>query len=201
MNDSSEAWMCTSSGRAFRPFAPAADDVSIEDVAHALAHICRFGGHTLRHYSVAQHSVLVADIVRRDLDDCSPLDELHALLHDAHKAYLGDVILPIGRRLAIGNGADGYQPWGVAKIHVQRAIETRVFGGHGIPAAAFQAIKRADVVALATERRDVMPVTSDRWPILDGVDPAAKTIRPLGPKGARSAFLRRFYDLFARVRS
>ncbi|MEL5850000.1 MAG: hypothetical protein U7M05_11660, partial [Candidatus Igneacidithiobacillus chanchocoensis] len=55
--------MMTASGRDFLPSKMKPEDVRIEDIAHALSHICRFGGHTRKHYSVAQHSLLVARIL------------------------------------------------------------------------------------------------------------------------------------------
>lgn len=86
-------WMITYTGRKFWPLDPLAEEVHIEDIAHALSVICRFGGHTQEFYSVAQHSCLVADLVATKTQD--KLTLLTALLHDAAEAYTGDVIRPI----------------------------------------------------------------------------------------------------------
>lgn len=67
---------------------PHPDQIHIEDIAAALAKICRFGGHVKRFYSVAQHCCLVANLVPAPL-------MLEALLHDATEAYCGDVIKPL----------------------------------------------------------------------------------------------------------
>jgi hypothetical protein len=68
-------------------------DVVLEDIMHALSHLCRWGGHCQRFYSVAQHSVLTA---RRVLDMTgAPLIALSALLHDASEAYLIDLPRPV----------------------------------------------------------------------------------------------------------
>jgi 5'-deoxynucleotidase YfbR-like HD superfamily hydrolase len=67
---------------------PNADMICIEDIAQALSKICRFGGHSNDFYSVAQHSVVVANLAPAYL--CK-----EALLHDAAEAYLGDVIKPL----------------------------------------------------------------------------------------------------------
>jgi len=70
-----------------------ADDVRVEDVAHALSLICRAGGHIRHFYSVAQHSLnclyeAKARGHRREV-------QLACLLHDAGEAYLSDVIRPV----------------------------------------------------------------------------------------------------------
>lgn len=58
----------------------------------ALRNVCRWGGHTIEHYSVVQHSVLVARLVE-------PCYFWHALLHDAPEAYIGDIPTPLKRTL------------------------------------------------------------------------------------------------------
>jgi len=85
-------WIQTFGGRAFWPLDPRPEDVAIGDIAHALAHLCRYGGHTRRFYSVAEHSVLMARAV-------SPKHRLWALLHDASEAYLVDLPRPIKRAI------------------------------------------------------------------------------------------------------
>ena len=68
------------------------DDVRIEDIARALSMICRFGGHVPRHYSVAEHSLLVAELAPEG-------QKLEALLHDAAEAYVSDIVSPLKRML------------------------------------------------------------------------------------------------------
>jgi hypothetical protein len=65
-------------------------DVCVEDVAHSLSLICRFGGHCSSFFSVAEHSIMVAQRV-------PPKFRLTALLHDATEAYLGDMVRPVKR--------------------------------------------------------------------------------------------------------
>lgn len=165
-------WMQTYTGRRFWPFDPRPEDVDLEDIARALSCIARFGGHARAFYSVACHSLFVASLVDEPL-------RAHALLHDAHEAYLGDVIAPMKRHvhtLARRNG----EHWSAAEDRVQRAIEDRL-GLRPLSQDEREAIRYADLVALATERRDLLHVTPDRWPILDGIEPAKEHVYVLDP--------------------
>jgi hypothetical protein len=82
----------TFTGRYIDPFNPKPDDIDIQDIAHALAHQCRFAGHTKRFFSVAEHSINVMGSV-------SDEHRLAALLHDASEAYLLDIPTPIKNQL------------------------------------------------------------------------------------------------------
>jgi uncharacterized protein len=84
MND----WIRTFTGKRFYPLQPRIQDIDITDIAHALSLQCRFTGHCTRHYSVAEHSLLVASLVPEE-------HQLQALLHDASEAYLTDVARPV----------------------------------------------------------------------------------------------------------
>jgi len=78
----------TVSGQVVDLHKPTPEMIHIEDIARALSKICRFGGHTRKFYSVAQHSVLVSNLL-------PPVLMLDGLLHDATEAYVGDVIKPL----------------------------------------------------------------------------------------------------------
>jgi len=86
------------SGGLFNPISPDPDMILIEDIAHALAHQCRFAGHCQRYYSVAEHSVYVSQMIAKDYPDDHRL-QLTALMHDASYAYLVDVPRPIKQML------------------------------------------------------------------------------------------------------
>ncbi len=82
----------TVSGIYVNVFDPKPEMFVIEDIAHSLSHQCRFGGHPVEFYSVAQHSVMCAMFIGEE-------NRLAALLHDASEAYLLDIPSPIKVRL------------------------------------------------------------------------------------------------------
>jgi uncharacterized protein len=149
----------TSSGVLFDLLNPTADDVRPLDIYRSLAHQCRFNGHTRRHWSVAQHSVFVADIVK--LWGGTPTEQLQALLHDADEAYMGDVVTPV-KQLMGG--------WPSLVRNINRAIGERF----KVELATLpQIVTAADGEALDYERTRLLP-EHDSWP---GVEPLDSKIR------------------------
>lgn len=78
-------------------------NIHIYDIAHALSNNIRWNGITQKRFTVAQHSLLVAQIARYLADDLPKefLDAVHllGLIHDFAEAYLGDVATPLKRTL------------------------------------------------------------------------------------------------------
>ena len=92
MNEYEGKWISTLRVPKFHFLNPQKHEILIEDIAHALAMTCRFGGHIDRFYSVAEHSVRASWLAPRYL-------RLVALLHDAEEAYVPDVPRPIKMEL------------------------------------------------------------------------------------------------------
>lgn len=82
------AILCYPSGLYLDPTNPDPTRISIRDIAHSLSLIVRYTGHIPVHYTVAQHSLIVASIVPHT-------HRLAALLHDAEEAYIGDTSSPL----------------------------------------------------------------------------------------------------------
>jgi hypothetical protein len=93
INDAPKDCIRTNSGIYINIFEPVATMICIEDIAHALASLPRFGGHLNKHYSVAQHSVLCS-MMAETIED-----KKAALLHDASEAYMLDIPTPIKAKL------------------------------------------------------------------------------------------------------
>lgn len=156
---------------------PKPEMVSIIDIARALSHINRFTGHTNKPYSVAVHSLNASYIV-------PPEFALEALLHDAHEAYTGDVSSPLKSLLP------DYRA-------LENRIESVVRQRFGLPAGMSPEVKRADMIMLATERRDVLHDDGVPWPCLEGIEPV-RVLYYDGwlPAAVRSAFIQRFVGLY-----
>jgi hypothetical protein len=163
-------WLLTSSGRehaltGLRATA-AINTPTLREIGHSLAHINRFTGHARRAYSVAEHSILVMEIAARH--GASQLACLAALMHDAHECITGDVASPV--KVELGDA------WHVFESKHQNTLLTS-YGLLEISAEHHAIVKHADLVALATERRDLTmfdPKVNTPWPVLD--TPGAKIL-------------------------
>lgn len=166
-------WIQTFKGNQFWPLDPRADEIDIEDIAHALSNLCRYGGHTKRFYSVAEHCVLVSYKVPKEY-------ALDALLHDASEAYLIDVPRPIKQFLF------NYK-------EIEAEIEKEVARKFGLEWPWHQSVKDADDRILNDERDQLMMYPPIPW--------GGKTV-PLGvmcmgwdQQLAKAEFLARFHYL------
>ena len=73
----------------YRSLVPA--NIEIADIAHNLSMQCRFNGATAMFYSVAEHSVILMEMLSDLAEDAQRI----AILHDAHEAYIGDIVRPV----------------------------------------------------------------------------------------------------------
>lgn len=157
----------------------------IRDISHALAHQCRYTGHTKQFYSVAEHSVLVMNIVR----DLHLGDPFEGLMHDASEAYLSDIAAP----------------WKVLlpdyKV-LEARVEVPLRKWAGIPGEKLSdGVKRADWLALFIEARALMPSKAAEWIAPDNIKEQAADlhyeIRCFSPTFAKAQFWHAYNDLLA----
>ncbi len=169
----------TNTGQYFFFDNPEAHDFTVHEIAHSLAHLCRYTGHVKQFYSVAQHSVMVSYVV-------PPAFALEGLMHDAAEAYLGDVASPLKALLT---------EYKLIEARVERAITAQF----GLPFPLSPEVKQADIVLLMTEKRDLLtrdrdPFGEDHWGNRD-VACLPAVIKPWEPEWARKAFINRYLQL------
>lgn len=129
-------WMQTYTNKRVYPLELKIEDIDINDIAHSLSLQCRFNGHCRRFYSVAEHSILVSDLIS---DEYGIECKFAALLHDAAEAYIGDIIRPVKQQLRVGS--------------IEKRIEELVYKKFGVSVESemMEAIKMADNAAVIGE--------------------------------------------------
>lgn len=170
------AWIQTFTGQQFFLFDPSVVDICIEDIAHALANIGRFGGHTYKFYSVAQHSIRCAELAK-------PEHQLAMLLHDAAEAYIGDMVTPLKRTIPAFQEAEDRL----------LSVIAEKFG----VSFDFPELAEIDGRVLATERRDLLNHSHLDWNLPYPAYPFGQlNLHPLPPDQAEYEFLKFFNDSY-----
>jgi len=192
-----EIYMHMANGKRYFPFLPRPSDVDIEVIAHHLATKGRWNGATVHptdetriHYSVAEHSVYVADYVAGELN--RPDLELEALLHDAAEAFNGDLIRPLKY------SEDFRKPF----KRVERVNEIAVARRFQIIDPMPNEVKIADDAVCHTEWHQIVPRDpSQNWEVeYFPTDAAANiTIAMLHPYEAKALFLKRHAEIRDRM--
>lgn len=166
----------TLSGRLVDLLNPLPEQVVLEDIATSLARIPRFVGHTSQIYSVASHSIHVAELVHHFLFDdqvSAPvpmfndiaqlrapikcLITMHALLHDAHEAYIGDIPSPLKRQPEIHAFVKQIE------AGLDRAIHKSLGVDHLATPIGHKLIKHCDGLAQVIEGRHFMASGGALW--------------------------------------
>lgn len=173
--------MYTQSGRVIDPLSFRVTDIDIFDIAHALSMICRYGGHTRKFYSVAEHCCRLADFM---LDGNNLLCQA-ALMHDAAEAYVGDMIQPIKQELVI------------YEVQVELPVLNKIGEYYDIPMAEFQLVKPYDKRISINEMQALMPRVCSS---LQG-DPLPISMEGIGwsPERAKEEFIDRA-DMWGLIR-
>lgn len=171
-------WMQTFSGRQLDLVDPQPDMIDLVDITSGLANECRYAGQCRFFYSVAQHSVLASQIVPAE-------HAFEALLHDATEAYLKDIPRPVKLLLP------DYRA-------LEHKLEAVIRARFGLPIRKSQAVADADMILLATERRDLMSKCSAEWTSIQGVTPLDTRIRAVHARHAKSLFMERTLEILQR---
>lgn len=137
------------SGAFFSYTDPESSEVSIEDIARALSHVCRFSGHVRHFYSVAQHAVNASFLV-------PPEFAYDALMHDMSEAFTNDLPTPLKHAVP-------------ALKDLEVRIETAMAERFGFRFPLPPEVKKADLQMLLMEKEELKPHAAGDWQVLDGI--------------------------------
>lgn len=149
----------------------------IEEIAHSLSQLCRYTGHCKTFYSVAEHCVLVSQLVPRPF-------ALAGLLHDASEAFVGDVSSPLKKLLK------DYKP-------IEHRIQDAISSHFGCD-LFHEEVKKADATAYWLERASIAkPPEGAEDKLWLQEFKTKKGPKPIGLSSitARREFLERFYEI------
>jgi 5'-deoxynucleotidase YfbR-like HD superfamily hydrolase len=185
-------WIESFTGRRIKPLQPDAGVIDIRDIAHHLSNQCRYSGAVRVHYSVAEHSVRVCELLERQ--GASRTVRLWGLLHDASEAYLVDLPSPVKHAPEMAFYRDAERLWTACicrRFGLPFDEELLTIADVSLDPAD---VKRADGILLSTEARDLMPFNPVHWIGLTET-PLIDTIKPWHQSSAEREFLAAFEEL------
>lgn len=144
-------WIQAASGIAVDLDDPLPQQIKLDDIVVALSKLNRWTGHTASFYSVAEHSIVVAQLVLQMIpagEDAIPYVRA-ALMHDAHEAYCGDISSPLKTLLPQIKG-------------IQRKLQITIDSVFGLMPTPHVVIQ-ADLMALTLEREQLMGPSQRNW--------------------------------------
>lgn len=175
-------WMISYKGNKLFPLDLRPEDIDIEEIAHSLSNLCRFGGHCKFFYSVAQHSVLVSSLLPDDL-------KLVGLLHDATEAYCGDMVRPLKKSIPQFD-------------LIETNIWTTIALKYNLPMNLPERVCLEDARALLAEKKSLLVNHKHEWEFpqcaYPDLEPANIEIFPWSPFMAEGAFLDEFEVIMSR---
>lgn len=185
------SWIYTYSGRVVQPHGPSTSSIAFEDIAHHLSNIGRYTGATrpptwgrwwrklLRKvwnptgiYTVAQHSVLVAEWLEEG--GFAHHKVVEGFMHDWHEYAVGDMSAPMKHAV---------RDFKIYESQFERVLRNKFLGYNKF----HWTVKWADLVLATTEWRDMMPAGADLW--VKHVAPWERRIEPWPPWYAKRKFI------------
>lgn len=163
------------------------------NIARALSRVFRFTGHSDALLSIARHSVFTA-LILKDQGHSARV-QLYGLVHDIHETVVNDLGYAIKQALspeaqasyeALADAADEalYKVLGVA---------------YPMPEAIAATVKVADWIAVATEKRDLMPPGDRPWTMMPHPPSKRTAYASVSPNEDMADWLALFSELKTRV--
>jgi hypothetical protein len=176
------------SGRRLDLLDPSPMDIEIIDIAHGLARVARWNGQTVGEhaFSVAQHCLVVEEIMVHIQPDLEPRWRLAGLLHDAPEYVIGDMISPF--KAALGVDYRTFEDRLETAIHVRFGLPAKT------PPAIKTLIKQADRACAFFEAVQLAGFQHDEALDFFGAPPAGYSlvIEPLPASVAQERYVHRF---------
>lgn len=189
MDNKEVTWIETFTGKRINPMHLDEEMIDINDIAHSLALQCRFVGHCIVFYSIAEHSMRVAELLHKmltgnadDMDigaEATAKTCLAALLHDAAEAYIGDISRPVK-----------HHPMFKFAIELEKQILGKIMKKFNCTGANWELIKKADDIMLATEAEYLMADSGKGWYLPEL--PLPHRPKLIAPEDVEPMFLYRF---------
>lgn len=190
-------WMTMCDGYEMSLAYPKQHELCFKRLAHNISQINRFNGACVRPYSVAEHSLLVLEIAEKHLQ-LDVFGLFAALNHDLHEGITGDQTTPTKRQVG--------PAWDAFEVRFEHLVGNEL---HMLTArvANHEAIQKADRMALAMEREQLLPKIqpngnpSTPWPMLARVTAPTDVdlMHPMRTRMTwddwREAFIERFVEL------
>lgn len=137
------AYILTYTGKIFDYDNINKDNIFIPDILHSLPKLNRFVGHSLRAYSVGEHTLIGLSIAEKM--GYTPLQKLQWFIHDFTEAYVGDCPAPL----------KGYLP---RFREIEEKVELAILEHLGLKPLTpeeYHLVKRIDYTMLVLEMRDL----------------------------------------------
>lgn len=173
----------TITGEAFEFLAPR--QVSVFEIAHPLSNLCRFNGHCINFYSVAQHCVIATELV------ASSEGKLAVLLHDAAEAFLGDMTATLKRIMP-------------EYCALEKKVQGLINEQFNVRPEWNEVTKTCDLMMLKAEKHLLMPQVEDEWEVLQNIPHPNRHVEEMitqkwTPQQARLRFIRKFNEILEAV--
>jgi 5'-deoxynucleotidase YfbR-like HD superfamily hydrolase len=183
------------SGRRLDLLDPSPLDIEIDDIAHGLARVARWNGQTVGEhaFSVAEHCLVVEEVVGKLQPGLEARWRLAALLHDAPEYVIGDMISPF--KAALGMDYRAFEDRLEAAIHIRFGLPPKT------PAEVKAVIKAADHVSAFFEATQLAGFAREEALTFFGRPPKGlqMTLQPLAASEAQARYVARFEQLSRRM--
>ncbi len=194
-DEAPRAWQRMISGRRLDLLDPSPFDIEISDIAHGLARVARWNGQTKgdHAFSVAEHSVVVLEILDHLYPELEHKWRMAALLHDSSEYVIGDMISPF--KAALGVNYREFEDRLESAVHLRFGLPAK------LPKEVKRKIKRADVICAYFEATQIAGFSHAESVKFFGRPPAGLeiAIRPLPVKAAQALFLDKFETVMAEL--